>query len=207
MNHTATDKEIQPERNLWAEMILNSLNDLDPETNTGICNNRRWTNWIAEYCDFHESFKNWHIATRNNVRFIPHLNALNLWAVGGLDDYAMDRFIGKPKTRISKHRRNQIRYNLTLKRWIDRVYVDGDAMLTALMIVRNPGLMEEYATRAGMNRLMAIELEARLKAKARPQLDRLFRGLVLESSRDGSEFPYRPNGNRGELFTTKEDVS
>ena len=128
----------------------------------------------------------------------------------------MDRFDGrvfsvepsaKVAARLEVKRQEQLKYNILIKRWIDRVYGHGDAMLTAMIVLENPGLITEYAQNAGMKTDTAKEAEKRVTNIARGQLARLIEEFRAESPTTKTLMKPKRIAFTVSTKITKEDVS
>jgi hypothetical protein len=198
MNHTATDKEIQPERNLWAEMIIQTMEDLNPNAR-GIDHNGTWRSWTRLFRPWLDTLKLDEDLVKRHVRFIGTETAVKLWARGTLEHYAMGRW-----ERYNKDASRQRSYNVRVKRWLDRVYAYRDPRLTGLIVTENPGMIIEQAKNAGMESAVAEMVEQRVMDKAAIQTARLFLELGQKSQpMSARRFKWRTY--RNEIL--KEDVS
>ena len=216
MNHVLTEHDLQPQRNVWAQIVIQTMEDLNPEDKAHYAGGGRWKNWVAEFREFHEMVRELNRAESNGVRFIPDYNALKMWAKGNLETHGMDRFDGrvfsvepsaKVAARLEVKRQEQLKYNILIKRWIDRVYGHGDAMLTAMIVIENPGLITEYAQNAGMKTDTAREAEKRVASIARGQLARLIGEFRAESPTRKKLMERKRIAFTVSTRITKEDIS
>jgi hypothetical protein len=215
MNHICTEYDLQSYRNLWGEMIIQTLNDLGIDTTTGALKMGRNRNWVGRFIGFHDALRAECEKKEKPVSYVSDWNAIKMWAVGCLEAHAMRELSGESDPEqteevaieLENRKKHQLRYNYRVKRWLDQVYAIGDPMLTAMIVTENEGMITEAAESAGMMQRTARQAEKRVRQLADEQVVRLL--TQLEASSTAKEKPFRITecGLRNEIITTKEDVS
>lgn len=194
MNHDLlTEHDLHGARNLHAEFVIQTMYDLDPINNKNHFG-RGKGEWVAEFKAFKAQVEARPVFSR--VRRHKAIDVIRKWAVSELEHSEMRGLYGG-------RRREQLRYNAILRRWIDRVYGDGDAMLSAFVVLENPGTIREHAENAGMKTSVAKIAEKKVVEMAGVQGARLLEKLEAESAEsanvDSRGFEKAPEDIREEI--------
>ena len=170
MNHILTNEDLVNAKNLHAAIFIGMMEDLGLDTGS---------------MKYKNTLKNWIPKLRGALKYLHGLEyleftsfrpmtveiAIKRWAVGDMESYNL--------ANTYRFRDRQLRYNLALKRFLDDIYGKGDAVLSALIVTENPGLVSEMARRGGLRQAEAENAEHRILGQANKIIEQLDR--MLES--------------------------
>lgn len=174
MNHILTNEDLVNDKNLHTAIFLGMMEDLGLKTDSMKYKNTL-KNWIPDLRGVLEYLHKTEYLSFTSFQPFTVEMAINRWAVGDVESFNI------PNT--YRFRDRQLRYNLAIKRWLDGIYGKGDAILSALIVRQNPGLVSEMARRGGLRYSEAANAEGVIKRQADKILKELDRMLESDYTR------------------------
>ncbi len=187
MNHIAHPEDVAGYKNLFASIIIQTFQDLEIPPRNYQQKYFGTADWMAELIWVLYQMKQSTDQKISGQLIMTPLEAVRLWAVGGLDDYGLpedfdpthkinDRYT-EEAIRFNWYKR-QLAINLGIKRFLDKAFGLGDAHLTAVVVMENAGLISDQALDAGLVRNVADSVEVQVRQKAEPLMKQVVKKLA-----------------------------
>jgi len=195
MNHILTQEDLVNDKNLHTAVFISMMEDLGMYSES-LKTKKTLKNWIPKFRGVLEYFQKIEFMQFTTFRPIDPKTAIEMWAVGNLETWNIENTI--------RFRERQLKYNLALKRWLDVIYANGDAILSAAIVALNPGLVADLAARGGLTNDESANAENVIRERCDIILNQL-ENMLLSDYTLFSESHHKLEGIWTEIY--KEDVS
>lgn len=195
MNHILTQEDLVNDKNLHTAVFISMMEDLGMYSES-LKTKKTLKNWIPRFRGVLEYFQKIEFMQFTTFRPIDPKTAIEMWAVGNLETWNIENTI--------RFRERQLKYNLALKRWLDVIYANGDAILSAAIVALNPGLVADLAARGGLTNDESANAENVIRERCDIILNQL-ENMLLSDYTLFSESHHKLEGIWTEIY--KEDVS